>query len=66
MEKAGADLTRDSLIKAMKNPGKFDIGGVPMTFGADDNEGLDQVFMTMIQADGTFKAVDKLVRLSSN
>ena len=66
MEQAGANLTRDGLIKAMKNPGKFDIGGLPMTFGADDNEGLDQVFMTMIQADGTFKAIDKLVRLSSN
>jgi ABC-type branched-subunit amino acid transport system substrate-binding protein len=66
MEKAGAGLTRDGLIKAMKEPGTFDIGGLPMTFGADDNEGLDQVFMTMIQADGTFKAIDKLVRLSSN
>jgi branched-chain amino acid transport system substrate-binding protein len=66
MEKAGADLTRDGLLKAMKDPGKFDIGGLPMTFGPTDNEGLDQVFMTMIQADGTFKAVDKLVRLSSN
>ena len=37
-----------------------------MTFGADDNEGLDQVFMTMIGADGKFMAVDKLVRISAN
>jgi hypothetical protein len=36
-----------------------------MTFGPNDNEGLDQVFMTMIQADGKFKAVEKLVKLSS-
>lgn len=27
--------------------------------------GLDQVFMTMIQADGKFKAVDRLIKLSS-
>jgi branched-chain amino acid transport system substrate-binding protein len=66
MEKAGKDLTREGLIKAIKDPGKFDIGGLPMTFGANDNEGLDQVFMTMIQADGKFKAVEKLVRLSAN
>jgi len=42
------------------------IGGIAMTFGPDDNEGLDQVFMTMIQADGKFKAVDKLIRITSN
>lgn len=66
MDKAGAELTREGLLKAMKDPGQFDIGGLPMTFGATDNEGLDQVFMTMIQDDGTFKAIEKLVRLSSN
>lgn len=65
-EKAGKDITRDGMLKAIKDPGKFDIGGLPMTFSATDNEGLDQVFMTMIQADGSFKAVDKLVRLSAN
>jgi ABC-type branched-subunit amino acid transport system substrate-binding protein len=66
MDKAGKDLTRAGLLKAIKDTGKFDIGGLPMTFGPTDNEGLDQVFMTMIQADGSFKAVEKLVRLSAN
>jgi hypothetical protein len=37
-----------------------------MTFGPQDNEGLDKVFMTVIQADGSFKAVEKLVRMSAN
>jgi len=66
VDKVGKDITRDGMLKAIKDPGKFDIGGLPMTFSATDNEGLDQVFMTMIQADGSFKAVEKLVRLSAN
>ena len=37
-----------------------------MTFSAEKNEGLDKVFMTVIQADGSFKSVDKLVKTSSN
>src|SRR4051812_44761620 len=57
MDKAGKELTRAGLLKTIKETGKFDIGGLPMTFGPTDNEGLDQVFMTMIQADGSFKAV---------
>jgi len=66
LEKAGATPTREGFLKAIKDTGKFDFGGLSMTFGPTDNEGLDQVFMTMIQADGKFKAVDKLVRLTSN
>jgi branched-chain amino acid transport system substrate-binding protein len=60
LDQVGASPTRDGLIKAIKGTGKFDIGGLVMTFGPDKNEGLDQVFLTVIQADGTFKAVEKL------
>lgn len=66
LDKAGADVTREGLIKAIKETGKFDIGGLPMTFSAQKNEGLDKVFLTVIQADGSFKAVEKLVKVSSN
>jgi len=66
LEKTGANLTREAMLKSVKDNGKFDIGGLPMSFSATDNEGLEQVFMTVIQADGTFKAVDKLTKVSSN
>lgn len=66
LDKAGAAPSREGFLKAIKDTGKFDFGGLSMTFGADDNEGLDQVFMTMIGADGKFTAVDKLVRISAN
>jgi ABC-type branched-subunit amino acid transport system substrate-binding protein len=65
LDKAGKDVTRESLLKTIKDTGKFDIGGLPMTFSAEKNEGLDKVFLTVIQADGSFKAVEKLVKVSS-
>jgi ABC-type branched-subunit amino acid transport system substrate-binding protein len=61
LEKMGGEPTRDGLIKAIKDAGKFDVGGLAMTFGPTKNEGLDQVFLTVIQPDGSFKAVDKLM-----
>ena len=66
LEKAGKDVTRDSLIKTIKETAKFDIGGLPMTFSAEKNEGLDKVFMTIIEADGTFKPIEKMIKVSSN
>jgi branched-chain amino acid transport system substrate-binding protein len=60
LEKAGANPSREGILKAIKDTGKFDFGGLTMTFGPEQNQGLHQVFMTVIQADGTFKAVEKL------
>jgi ABC-type branched-subunit amino acid transport system substrate-binding protein len=65
LEKAGPELTREGLLKAIRDTGKFDIGGLPMTFSAEKNEGLDKVFMTVIQQDGTFKPVDRLAKVSA-
>jgi len=64
--KAGAEPTREGLLKTIKDTGEFDIGGLMMTFGPEDNEGLDNVFLTVIQADGAFQAVDRLTKISSN
>ena len=61
LEKIGGEPTREALLKVIKDTGKFDIGGLAMTFGPTKNEGLDQVFLTVIQPDGSFKAVDKLM-----
>ena len=66
LDKAGKDVTRESLLRTIKDTGRFDIGGVEMTYGPNDNEGLDKVFMTVIQPDGSFKAVEKLLKLSAN
>jgi branched-chain amino acid transport system substrate-binding protein len=61
LEKMGGEPTRAGLIKTIKDTGKFDVGGLLMTFGPTKNEGLGEVFLTVIQADGSFKAVEKLM-----
>jgi branched-chain amino acid transport system substrate-binding protein len=60
LEKTAADPSRDGLLATIKATGIFSIGGLVMTFGPDKNDGLDEVFMTVIQADGSFKPVQKL------
>jgi branched-chain amino acid transport system substrate-binding protein len=66
LEKTGPNPTRAGLLQTIRETGTFDIGGLEMTFGPQDNEGLDKVFMTVIQPDGSFKAVEKLIKVSVN
>lgn len=54
---AGADVTRESLLKAIYDTGAFDLGGAAMTFGSGDNQGMETVYLTEIQADGSFRAI---------
>jgi len=54
------DITRDAFLETFAKIGAFDLGGVMLTYGPNDNQGMDQVFLTVIQSDGNFKAVDRL------
>jgi ABC-type branched-subunit amino acid transport system substrate-binding protein len=51
-------LTRQGLISTIRNIRKFDLGGITLVYGPEDNQGMDQVFLTVIEADGSFRAVD--------
>jgi ABC-type branched-subunit amino acid transport system substrate-binding protein len=66
LEKTGPEPTRAGLLRAIRETAEFDIGGLKMTFGPNDNEGLDKVFMTVIEPDGSFKAIERFVRVSAN
>lgn len=66
LEKAGPEPTRAGLMRAIRETAEFDIGGLKMSFGPNDNEGLDKVFMTVIEPDGSFKAIERFVRMSAN
>ena len=62
LDEMGAVVTREGLLKTIRTVGNFDLGGVTLSYGPNDNQGMDEVFLTVIQADGSFKAVDKLER----
>ena len=56
----GASVTREGFLDKIAEVRTFDLDGVILTYGAEDNQGMDQVFLTVIQSDGRFKAVDRL------
>jgi ABC-type branched-subunit amino acid transport system substrate-binding protein len=59
LKKAGGEPTRKAFLDAAFG-GSFDLGGVKLGYGKDDNQGSDEVFLTVIQADGSFKPVTSL------
>ncbi|WP_342739276.1 ABC transporter substrate-binding protein [Bradyrhizobium sp. B117] len=60
LEKAGPQPTRASLLRAINDVGRFDISGSIVTVGVRALDTPPKVFLTVIQKDGTFKAVDRL------
>src|SRR5579872_7187808 len=60
LEKINGEPTRKSLIEAVQKAGTFDLGGFKIAYSDSNNRGSDHVFLTVIQADGSFKAVDHL------
>ena len=62
LEKVSGDLTRQAVIEAVQKAGTLDLGGFKLAYSSSSNRGSDQVFLTVIQADGSFKAVDHLER----
>ncbi|WP_026757161.1 hypothetical protein [Sediminimonas qiaohouensis] len=57
-EDAGKNLTRTRFMAALRNLGSIDFGAVTMQFGPDDNQGMDDVFLTRITQDGGFVSVE--------
>jgi ABC-type branched-subunit amino acid transport system substrate-binding protein len=49
LTRAGDLPTRESFLSALENTGTFDIGGFPLRYGPGDNQGSDQVFLTVIR-----------------
>ncbi|HUJ99387.1 MAG TPA: ABC transporter substrate-binding protein [Stellaceae bacterium] len=62
LDKVEGEATRKALLDAITKTGTFDLGGVKLEYSASSNRGSSQVFLTVLQPDGTFKAVDKLTK----
>ena len=59
LAKAANPPTRESLLNTIRT-NSFDIDGMPLSFSAEKNQGSDKVWLTVIQADGSFRAVERL------
>lgn len=60
LQAANGEITRKAFLAAIYRKGAFDLGGALLSYGPGDNQGMDKVFLTIIQADGSFKPVSKL------
>jgi branched-chain amino acid transport system substrate-binding protein len=60
LDVAGPNPTRADMLRIINEVGRFNIGGDIMTLGPKVQEAPPKVFLTVIQPDGTFKAVEKL------
>ena len=54
LRETGPDVTREGLLAAIYEVGTFDFGGVTLSYGPGDNQGMDRVFPTVIGSDGRF------------
>jgi branched-chain amino acid transport system substrate-binding protein len=59
LEKMQGEPTRRALLDTIF-ASTFDLDGAPLVYGPNDNQGMDDVFLTVIQPDGTFRPVTNL------
>jgi branched-chain amino acid transport system substrate-binding protein len=62
LSKMNGPVTRDGLLATIEKVGSFNLGGVTLSYGPNDNQGMDRVFLTVIQSDGSIKPVDHLIK----
>jgi ABC-type branched-subunit amino acid transport system substrate-binding protein len=60
LQQTGPNPTRADMLRVINDVGRFDISGTIMTFGPKTLDAPAKVFLTVIQPDGTFKAVEEL------
>jgi branched-chain amino acid transport system substrate-binding protein len=63
LKRVKGEPTREALLDAI-NEAPFNMGGLTLTYGPNKNQGSDQVFFTILQADGTFKPVTRLIKMA--
>lgn len=61
LKRIPGEPSREALLDAISKA-PFDLGGVKLSFGPAKNQGSDQVYFTILQSDGSFKPVLKLVK----
>jgi len=60
LQECGAEVDRSCLLDQLIDRGDFDIDGFKLQFGDGDNQGSDEVFLTVIGSDGKYHPVHTL------
>lgn len=60
LRRTGADPTRQGFVFSLQKAGAIDLGGFELRYGESDNQGSDQVYLTMIDDSGRFRSLRRL------
>ena len=60
LERCGPALDRACFLDSLRQAGALDIEGFALRYGADDNQGSDAVFLTVIGEDGRYHPIESL------
>ena len=60
LQECGTEVDRSCLLDQLIDRGDFDIDGFKLQFGDGDNQGSDEVFLTVIGSDGKYHPVHTL------
>jgi branched-chain amino acid transport system substrate-binding protein len=61
LKRIPGEPTRETFLDAIESA-PFDLGGVTLSFSTTQNQGSNQVYFTVLQADGSFRPVTRLVK----
>ncbi|USG61278.1 ABC transporter substrate-binding protein [Sneathiella marina] len=60
LQRLGNKPTREGFIDQIDRKAQFELGGIDLVFGPDDNQGMEGVFLTEILAGGKYNAIEEL------
>ena len=60
LDRCGRDVDRTCFMDSLLRGSSMDIGGFPLSYSSEDNQGSDTVFLTVIGADGQYHPIDNL------
>ena len=63
-ERCGRDIDRECFLQNLRNGDIFDLGGFELGFGPQDSQGSNEVFLTVIGADGNYHPIDVMLDTS--
>lgn len=60
LDRCGRDVNRTCFMESLLRGSSMDIGGFPLSYSSEDNQGSDTVFLTVIGADGQYHPIENL------
>ena len=60
LEACGSDVSRDCFLDVLSDSTAIDLDGLQLQYGPGDNQGSDEVFLTVIGSDGEYQLADSI------